>query len=89
VDGFVLEPFTDMSYIAEHYGKTHAFIGDVDTRVLLRGNREEIRAEVERAMAIGKSCPGFFLAVGNHIPANTPVDAVLTYMDVYEELSRR
>ena len=37
VNGFVLEPFTDMAYIAEHYGKTHAFIGDVDTRVLLAG----------------------------------------------------
>ena len=40
-------------------------------------------------MAIGKHCPGFFLAVGNHIPANTPAESVLYYMSVYEELSRR
>ena len=32
---------------------------------------------------------GFFMAVGNHIPANTPVDNVLYYNEVYEELSRR
>jgi len=89
VHGFVLEPCTDMAYIAEKYGKTHAFIGNADTRILLRGKRDEIRAEVERCMAIGKACPGFFMAVGNHIPANTPVDAVLTYNEVYEELSRR
>jgi hypothetical protein len=89
VDGFVMEPMTDMAYIAEKYGKTHSFIGNADTRILLDGDKPAIRAEVERCMAIGKSCPGFFLAVGNHIPANTPVENVLYYMSVYEELSRR
>jgi hypothetical protein len=89
VHGFVLEPLTDMAYIAARYGRTHAFIGNVDTRVLLMGKRPQIRAEVERCMAIGKSCPGFFLAVGNHIPPNTPVDNCLYYNEVYEELSRR
>ncbi len=89
VHGFVLEPWTDMATIAEKYGRTHAFIGNADTRILLRGDKAGIRAEVERCMAIGKSCPGFFLAVGNHIPANTPVESVLYYQEVYEELSRR
>ena len=32
---------------------------------------------------------GFFMAVGNHIPANTPVENALYYNEVYEELSRR
>ena len=89
VSGFVMEPTTDMRYIAEKYGKTHFFIGNADTRILLSGGKTEIRAEVERCMAIGKSCPGFFLAVGNHIPANTPVANALYYQEVYEELSRR
>jgi hypothetical protein len=89
VHGFVLEPFTDMGYIAEKYGKTHVFIGNADTRVLLGGNQAAIRAEVERCMAIGRNCPGFFLAVGNHIPPNTPVESVLYYQQLYEELSRR
>jgi uroporphyrinogen-III decarboxylase len=89
VHGFILEPLTDMAYLAARYGRTHAFIGNVDTRVLLLGKRPQIRAEVERCMAIGKACPGFFLAVGNHIPPNTPVDNCLYYNEVYEELSRR
>ncbi len=89
VDGFVMEPMTDMGYIAEKYGKTHSFIGNADTRILLNGSKAEIRAEVERCMAIGKHHPGFFLAVGNHIPANTPVESVLYYMQVYEEMSQR
>ena len=89
VTGFVMEPMTDMAYIAEKYGKTHSFIGNVDTRVLLLGSKADIRGEVERCMDIGKSCPGFFMAVGNHIPPNTPVDSVLYYNEVYEELSKR
>jgi uroporphyrinogen-III decarboxylase len=89
IDGFVMEPTTNMTYIAEKYGQTHSFIGNADTRILLYGTKPEIHAEVERCMAIGKHCPGFFLAVGNHIPANTPVESVLYYMSVYEELSKR
>ena len=89
VNGFVMEPMTDMAYIAEKYGKTHFFIGNADTRILLSGPKEKIRAEVERCMAIGKNCPGFFLAVGNHIPANTPVDNAIYYNQVYEELAVR
>jgi uroporphyrinogen-III decarboxylase len=87
--GFVMEPMTDMAAFAAKYGRTHAFIGNADTRILLSGTRADIRAEVERCMAIGKDCPGFFLAVGNHIPPNTPVDNAIFYNQVYEELSRR
>lgn len=87
--GFVLEPSTDMEYIAKKYGKTHAFIGNADTRVLLFGTKEDIYKEVKRCMDIGKKCPGFFMAVGNHIPANTPVDHALWYNEFYEKLSIR
>jgi len=89
VHGLVMEPTTDMKYVAERYGDRVAFVGNADTRVLLSGTKEQIRAEVERCMAIGKGCPGFFMAVGNHIPANTPVENALHYNRVYEELSRR
>jgi hypothetical protein len=89
VHGFVMEPTTDMAYIAEKYGRTHVFIGNADTRILLLGTKEQIRAEVQRCMDIGKGCPGFFLAVGNHIPPNTPVEKALYYNEVYKELGRR
>jgi len=89
VHGLVMEPTTDMKYIAEKYGKELAFIGNADTRILLRGTKEQIRDEVARCMSIGKGCPGFFMAVGNHIPANTPVENALYYNQVYEEMSKR
>ncbi len=89
VNGFVMEPTTDMAYIAEKYGRTHAFIGNADTRILLSGTREEIEAEVKRCMDIGKKYPGFFMAVGNHIPSNTPVENALIYQEAYLKHSRR
>ncbi len=89
INGFVLEPTTDMRYIAERYGKTHVFIGNADTRILLSGTKEDIENEVKRCMDIGKKCPGFMMAVGNHIPPNTPVDNALWYNDIYEKLSKR
>jgi Uroporphyrinogen-III decarboxylase len=89
VHGFVMEPTTDMKYVAEKYGKTHVIIGNADTRILLSGDREAIRSEVKRCMDIGKDCPGFFMAVGNHIPPNTPVESALYYNQVYEEMSKR
>jgi hypothetical protein len=89
INAFVLEPYTDMAQIAERRGKTHAFVGNADTRVLLSGSKEDIYAEVKRCMDIGKKCPGFFMAVGNHIPSNTPVDNALYYNEAYEKMSRR
>ena len=89
VHGFFFEPLTDLSYVAERYGQTHVIIGNADTRILLMGTKAEIRDEVERCMAIGRNCPGYFMGVTNMIPPNTPVENALYYNEVYEELSRR
>ena len=88
-NGFVLEPTTDMSYIAEKYGKTHSFVGNADTRILLSGSRTDIENEVKRCMDIGRKCPGFIMAVGNHIPANTPVENALWYNECFEKMRKR
>lgn len=89
VDGFVLEPTTDMRYMAERYGRSHVIVGNADTRILLSGTRDDIEAEVKRCMDIGRDCPGFFMAVGNHIPSNTPVENALYYNEMYEKYARR
>ena len=87
--GFCMEPSTDMAYIAEKYGRTHSFLGNADTRILMFGSKEVIYNEVKRCMDIGKNCPGFFMNVGNHISPNTPVENALYYNEVYEKMSRR
>lgn len=89
VDSFVMEPTTDMAYISEKYGKRCGFVGNADTRILLMGSRDDIYNEVKRCMDIGKKCPGFIMSVGNHIPANTPVDNCLWYDEFCKELGKR
>ncbi len=88
-NGFVMEPCTDLRVAAEKFGKTHVLVGNADTRILLSGSREDIRNEVKRCMDIGRDCPGFIMAVGNHIPANTPVENALYYDACYRELAKR
>lgn len=89
INGFIMEPTTDMDYIAKKYGKTHAFVGNADTRILTFGTKDEIKKEVERCFDIGRECPGFFMAVGNHIPSNVPIENALYYNDIYEQLSTK
>lgn len=88
-DGFIFEPLTDLEYIVSRYGKTHVIIGNADTRALTFGSSEDVLREVERCLTVGKPCPGFFMAVGNHIPSNVPVENALYYLDLVDRLGRR
>lgn len=88
-DGFIFEPLTDLELVVQKYGRTHVFVGNADCRVLTFGTREDVKAEVKRCLDLGKPCPGFIMAVGNHIPANVPLDNVLYYFDLVNSLGRR
>ena len=55
----MLEPTTDMEYIAEKYGKTHCFIGNADTRILLNGSKDDIFREVKDVWILGKNVLDF------------------------------
>ena len=85
----VFEPYNDMELFAKKFGRTHGFVGNADTRILLLGTKEDIYREVERCINTGKTYPGFILAVGNHIPVNTPVENALYYNEAYVKLSKR
>lgn len=85
----VMEPGNDMRAFAEKYGRTHGFVGNADTRILLTGSQDDIYNEVKRCLDIGRNCPGFIMAVGNHIPANTPTKNALWYDECYQNLAKR
>jgi hypothetical protein len=80
--GFIFEPLTDLDYVVERYGKTHSiFASKVDCRTLTFGKPDQIKHEIDETLKLAKGCPGFFFAVGNHIPSNVPVDNGLYYFD--------
>ena len=88
-DGFIFEPMTDLELMVSKYGQTKAMIGNIDTRALTFGTKNDVRREVERCANLGRDCPGFFFAVGNHIPHNVPIDNALYYLDLIVELGKR
>jgi len=71
------------------FGKTHSIMGNVDVRPLTFGTKADIRAEVERCMAVGKDCPGYWMVCSGHLPSNVPVENALYYNDCYMELRDR
>jgi len=88
-DGFIFEPLTDLELVVERYGRTKVIIGNVDTRILTFGTKEDIYREVKRCADLGRDCPGYFFAVGNHIPHNVPLDNALYYLELIEKLGKR
>ena len=81
-DGFIFEPMTDLDLVVDHYGKTHSIIASkLDCRTLTFGTKDQIKQEIDETLKIAKDCPGFFFAVGNHIPSNVPLDNALFYFD--------
>ncbi len=88
-DGFIFEPLTSLELIVQRYGKTHIIIGNADCRILTFGTKEEIEKEVKRCIETAKRCPGFVMAVGNHIPPNVPIENALHYFDLVNKYGRR
>jgi uroporphyrinogen-III decarboxylase len=88
-EGFIFEPTTDLDYVVRRYGRTHVIMGNADCRILTYGTKDEVRAEVKRCMDLGRGCPGFFFAVGNHIPPNVPIENADACMEAYWDMRRR
>lgn len=89
IDAFIFEPLTDLQYICEKYGQTHAIVGNADTRIIMRGDKQEIEAEVKRCMDLGRKCPGFMMAIGNQISPGSNPDGYLYYNEMYEKMKKR
>jgi uroporphyrinogen-III decarboxylase len=81
-DGIIFEPMTSLDYAVEKYGRSKVIIGSkVDCRTLTFGTKAQIQAEIDATLQLAFGCPGFVMAVGNHIPSNVPVDHALFYFD--------
>ncbi|MFA6293379.1 MAG: uroporphyrinogen decarboxylase family protein [Victivallales bacterium] len=86
--GIISEPFTDYKAIARRY--ENCFIaGEGDNRILNRNNPREIRKMVESMAETGRMSAGYMMCIGNHIPFNTPPEAIKLYLDISAELAYR
>jgi len=88
-NGFIFEPTTDLEYMVKKYGKTQVIVGNVDCRALQFGDKAAVRAEVDRCIQLGRDCPGYFMAVGNHIPNGIPLEQVVYYFNYFNEVRDR
>jgi hypothetical protein len=88
-EGFIFEPLTDLETIVKKYGQTHVIMGNADCRILTFGTKEDVYKEVKRCMDLGRNCPGYFFAVGNHIPPNIPIENAEACMNAYFEMRKR
>lgn len=85
-DGFIFEPLTPLEPIVETYAQTHVIVGSkVDCRTLTFGTRDEIKSEIDATLVLARRCPGFMIAVGNHIPSNVPIDNAIFYFDYLKQ----
>ena len=87
--GFIFEPLTDLKVVVEKYGQTHVIVGNIDCRALTFEDKDAIEAEVKRCYDTAGRCPGFFYAVGNHIPYNVPVENALYYYECIRRYGKR
>ncbi|HEY9076010.1 MAG TPA: uroporphyrinogen decarboxylase family protein [Anaerolineaceae bacterium] len=89
-DGFIFEPLTSLEAVVERYGKNKVIMGSkVDCRTLTFHGREAIQHEIDETLKIAEGCPGFVFAIGNHMPANIPIENALFYMDYLREHWKR
>lgn len=89
IDSLVMEPCTNLDVFAKKHGQKCGFVGGLDCRTLTMGTKADIKKEMERVMAWKDTCPGFVLAVGNHIPADVPIENALYYNELYEQMAYR
>ena len=86
--GIISEPYTDYKAIARKH--ENCFIaGEGDNRILNRNNPDEIKKMVESMVETGKMSGGYMMCIGNHIPFNTPPEAIKTYLDLTAKLAWR
>jgi hypothetical protein len=89
VDGVMVQNEIDMSDIMKKYGRDKVVIGNISTRIITEGNKEDIRREVQRCVDIGKDSPGYFIKASGELPHNIPVENMDWYFEYCRSLGRR
>lgn len=86
--GIISEPYTDYRAIARKH-RDCFLAGEGDCRVLLRNDPVEIEHMVLRMVETASMTGGYVFCIGNHIPWNTPPQAIKLYLDLCAKLGKR
>ena len=86
--GVITEPYTDFKRIARNHADC-VLAGEGDNRVLSRNDPTEIEAMVDAMLDTARTCGGYFMCIGNHIPWNVPPEAVKLYLDLCRDKAHR
>ncbi len=86
--GIITEPYTDFRAIARNH-ENAVIAGEGDVRILMRNDPAEIESMVRRMVETARMTNGYLMCIGNHIPWNTPPEAVQCYLDWSHELGLR
>ncbi|MFO7612666.1 MAG: uroporphyrinogen decarboxylase family protein [Clostridia bacterium] len=89
VDGLMIDNYVDLGPVLEKYGKSKVICGNVDSRILTSGTRDDVRREVARCMDLGKKYPGYFIRAAGDLPHNIPLGNIEQYFDSCRELGQR
>jgi hypothetical protein len=89
-DALCFEPMMPLAPVVEKYGQTHCLLAScVDARTLTFGTHAGIQAEIDATLKLARDCRALMFAVGNHIPANIPMDNALFYIEYLRAHWRR
>jgi len=86
--GIITEPYTDFKTIARKHEDCF-LAGEGDNRVLYRNDPAEIEAMVRGMVRTAGLTGSYMMCIGNHIPWNTPPEAIRRYLDLSAELAHR
>jgi len=86
--GIISEPYTDYRAIARKH-KDCFLAGEGDCRVLYHNDATEIEAMVRQMVETAGMTGGYVFCIGNHIPWNTPPQAIKSYLGLCTELGHR
>lgn len=85
-DGFVFESAVPLDTMAARFGRSHVLVGSaIDCRTLTFGSLADISEEIDATLIAARDCYGLFIAVGNHIPANVPLEKALFYFQYLQQ----
>ena len=89
IHGIFIDTSNDLAWVLEHYGETHAVIGNIDTQIVTKGSYEDIKGEIGRCAELGKRYPGYFFKASGDLPHNIPLSNMESYFELKRELGRR